>query len=78
MSFVSFSSLTPAAQQKEIIKIRKDYAFHQHVIYLIRKDIVAELDKHSKSGMRLFKKFPDLKENFGRDTSGIHPISSQL
>lgn len=66
MSFVSFFCLTPAAQQKAISKMRKDYAFHQHVIYLIRKDIVAELNKHSKSGMReIYVNLPCLGESVG-------------
>ena len=46
--------------------MRKDYAFHQHVIYLIRKDIVAELNKHSKRGMReIYVNLPCLGESVG-------------
>ena len=66
MNMIPFSSLTPAAQQNVIVKMRKDYAFHQHVIYLIRKDIVAELNKHSKSGMReIYVNLPCLGESVG-------------
>lgn len=66
MKIMPFSYLSPAAQQKAIIKMREDYAFHQHVIYLIRKDIVAELNKYSKSGIReIYVNLPCLGESVG-------------
>ena len=63
MKIVSFSSLSSIVQRKVINEMREDYAFRQHVIYLIRKDIAAELNGYSKNEMReVFIKFPCLGE----------------
>lgn len=64
MKIVPFSSLAPAVQQKAITEMREDYAFRQHVIYLIRKDIATELNKYSRNEMReVFVNFPCLRES---------------